>query len=392
MKVLVLLSILALASAVPVPAIEEKQRSWRLESKLHYRLANDLLEYHEKQRRSKSNYLPLYPDAPILTYVTVGTPRIDSFWLLDKSYPSRNISINQPYYDPDRSSTSQYVGNYTGFSGDLEALGDAYDDVLSMWPKLNATQRFGVIKQVNDPLWVNPSLPDGVIGYSWNPADKDNVTSDAAPILNLFAELAQQGISKRYYTQWLEDQTDPEYGRLYTMWTSFGSNLDGMCDPDYNMATLTYNPSTTSLEFMIKMFTYEQTNYAGGTAKVDTGVPAFLLPADTFVSLYSSIGPNYNYQYGIYEVPCTAAGQLPDFVFTIANQKYTIPSKSYVVDLLLGQGNCALSIEASDAFTTDYVLGTPFHWLYCIKMDIDNTEIGFSNNLLPQSIEAPQVH
>ncbi|KAI6185704.1 Peptidase A1 domain-containing protein [Aphelenchoides besseyi] len=366
--------ILLLVSTVTIINVHSEQKSFRLESKVRFRTATELRSYHEEKKKSHKNYIPNYPDLPILSLVTVGTPLSietgeESLWLLDKTYPGRNITVNQPYYDANQSSTSQLLGSYYGFSGNFQVAGDLYEDMLGIlgFPQVSMTN-FGVVK--NDP-----EVPSGVIGLSWNPVDKDNITASAAPILHLFSQF---GSSDRFYTQRLEDVTDPAIGREYSMWTEFGANLEGMCEENYIMTVLTYDESMYSLKFTLDSFSYSGSMYDGGDAKVDTGVPTILLPYDTFQEVYDKINPTYNYDYGIYEIECDQFVLLDDFIFTISKQTFTIPSSTYVVDLLLGDGMCVVSFDYSDYFTTPY-------------MDIDNTEIGFSKIIKHEPTYVPKT-
>ncbi|KAI6237900.1 Peptidase A1 domain-containing protein [Aphelenchoides besseyi] len=373
------------------------QKSFRLESKVRFRTAAELRSYHEEKKKLHKNYIPNYPDSPILSLITVGTPSVDysvaietgeeSLWLLDKSYPGRNT--NQPYYDANQSSTAQLLDSYFGFSGNFEVSGDLYEDMLGIlgFPQ-SAVTNFGVVKRVFDPYLNDPEVPSGVLGLSWNPADKDNLTASAAPILHLFSQF---GSSDRFFVQWLQDVTDAAEGREYSMWTQFGANLDGMCEEDYITAPLTYDESMYSLKFTLDSFSFSGQVYDGGDAKLDTGVPTILLPYDTFQDIYTLINPSYNYDLGIYEVECDQFVLLDDFVFIISKQKFAVPSTTYVVDLLLGDGMCAVAFDYSDYFTTPYVLGTPFHWEYCLKMDIDNTEIGFSKVVKHEPTYVPET-
>ncbi|KAI6212766.1 hypothetical protein M3Y94_00067500 [Aphelenchoides besseyi] len=111
----------------------------------------------------------------------------------------------------------------------------------------SAVTNFGVVKRVFDPYLNDPEVPSGVLGLSWNPADKDNLTASAAPILHLFSQF---GSSDRFFVQWLQDVTDAAEGREYSMWTQFGANLDGMCEEDYITAPLTYDESMFMMEAM----------------------------------------------------------------------------------------------------------------------------------------------
>ncbi|KAI6198920.1 J domain-containing protein [Aphelenchoides besseyi] len=209
-----------------------------------------------------------------------------------------------------QSSTSQLLGSYYGFSGNFQVAGDLYEDMLGIlgFPQVSMTN-FGVVKRIFDPYLNDPEVPSGVIGLSWNPVDKDNI------------------------------------GREYSMWTEFGANLEGMCEENYIMTVLTYDESMYSLKFTLDSF-----SYSGSI------VPTILLPYDTFQEVYDKINPTYNYDYGIYEIECDQFVLLDDFIFTISKQTFTIPSSTYVVDLLLGDGMCVVSFDYSDYFTTPYVL------------------------------------
>lgn len=128
-----------------------------------------------------------------------------------------------------------------------------------------------------------------------------------------------------------------------------------------NTFPLIWLRNSRSLAFSLDSFTYNGEEYVGGYAKVDSGVPQLLFPFKPFLAIYYDVLPDFDLELGIYTVDCSKATLLPDWTFTIGGKDYVVSSSTYVVDLLLPNGQCAWSAYTSDADTTDFVLGYVFH-------------------------------
>uniref|UniRef100_A0A914ZAZ0 Peptidase A1 domain-containing protein n=1 Tax=Panagrolaimus superbus TaxID=310955 RepID=A0A914ZAZ0_9BILA len=62
-------------------------------------------------------------------------------------------------------------------------------------------------------------------------------------------------------------------------------------------------------------------------------------------------GAKYDAVNGVYTVPCTTyqnSSALPDMIFTIGGQKYSIPQIEYILDLNLGNGQCVITAFSMD--------------------------------------------
>lgn len=113
---------------------------------------------------------------------------------------------------------------------------------------------------------------------------------------------------------------------------------------------------------------------------VDTGYPVILLPKDEYDVVYKAINPQLDYDTQLLVTPCSNAGKLPEFEFSINGRGYKVPSTEYVVDLELPNGNCAVAIGPNYDIDVQpkWVLGTPFLRQHCIVVDWDKKRIGFS--------------
>jgi hypothetical protein len=146
----------------------------------------------------------------------------EAIFLLAQDYPGRDVAFNQPFYNPEHSSTSKYVGDYHAFSGDLQVYGTTYSDLVGVskgfpcvlhskifaviiclqillfrmlfvmgryfilvvrqrlaaqhnamvwyvnsWTLPSTSFVLGAVNSVYDEQAVNPELPNGVLGLSW---------------------------------------------------------------------------------------------------------------------------------------------------------------------------------------------------------------------------------
>ncbi|KAI6242267.1 hypothetical protein M3Y99_00240500 [Aphelenchoides fujianensis] len=209
-----------------------------------------------------------------------------NLFFLAKTYPIRRQE--QPFYDAAASSTSRLVDadNYVALYGTVEVSGDVYADFVRLFDfDRSSIQRFGVVDFVeharrHDP----PVLPDGALGLSWNP---DRQPGDkASPVVNLFAAYPEL---PRFWCQWLADSATAD-SREYSVETSFGSCLEGTCEPMANHAPLYWFPGThESLAFLVDGFFYGNTRYTVGFAHADSGVPVVSMPLEVTDALLKEV-------------------------------------------------------------------------------------------------------
>lgn len=79
---------------------------------------------------------------------------------------------------------------------------------------------------------------------------------------------------------------------------------------------------------------------------------------------------------GILIVECNASDRLADFIFHIDGYQIPIPASNMIIDIGLGNNNCALAIDESKNMDVDWVLGTPFMKRFCTIFDEKQKRIG----------------
>lgn len=115
----------------------------------------------------------------------------------------------------------------------------------------------------------------------------------------------------------------------------------------------------------------------------DCREPAFVLNDAAYQMVYYALYPTYDYDFSMYTTNCSNANVFKDFVITVNGVELHVPATAYLTDVGLGGGLCALAIEYYSDYTTDFVLGLPFQETYCVKHDIDSSQVSFLN-ALPQ--------
>ncbi|KAI6224727.1 Peptidase A1 domain-containing protein [Aphelenchoides besseyi] len=390
MKRLLILVLFSLVSKIEVDG------NVQLIGRQYQKTASDVVEYMNRMRsRSHSNFIVGFPDNPILTTIQVGTPPknftvsietgTDDLWLLDPKYPG--IGVNQSAYDVNASTSGkQEDGKFEEISEDRGLYGNLFTDSINVFLGPFA-QTFGTVQGSNATDWDNPEFEfEGVLGLEWKPNSIKNVNSSSSPILNILAQLPSS--TPKFYVTWLQSKTIQDVGRYHDFIVTFGSIPTDKCDAsNFNFAPLTFNPQSEILSFVVdEFYVGSYTNLTAMPAKVDTGLPLILAPYDQWLGIYYEIDPDYSWELNLYVVTCHAVHMFPDWIFKINGITYTIPPTSYIVDLLLGDGSCAVMFNLADGYiVSGWGLGTPFLWNYCEYFDVDNQQIGFARALTDTS-------
>ncbi|KAI6218771.1 Peptidase A1 domain-containing protein [Aphelenchoides besseyi] len=401
-----LLAITVVILIVGVAGFEiiKDKKSYIIKSKKYHRNASQLRA--NRHRLSSSDIEQILPSEPFVTTIELGTSEqvftvsletaFDALWLADCER-MWNTNPNVPAFnasDPNSSATD--LGWGLVHTGIVWSVGERnYSDVVTLFEPTNqtfikATGGGGASFYLD---YHNRNL-SGAFGLSWDVNLKDEqVTNNSAPILNLFAAAPQL---PRFFVQAVGKNPTEDYSWSVT---SFGSELNGICDQTVvTSAALssTKRPYSSNFqvvapEFRADSFSLGQTKVVGDWVVVDSSLPIIILPDDAFDVVYQLIQPDFSYDYLFYTTDCTNAGKLDDFVFNVNGVELRVPSTSYIYDVGLNDGQCALAIQLSTYFTDiPYVLGTPIQYHYCIKFDIDNSEISFQK-YLPKVDEATTV-
>ncbi|KAI6218563.1 Eukaryotic aspartyl protease [Aphelenchoides besseyi] len=307
---------------------------------------------------------------------------VDSAWILDESYPSFNDGPGWRFNATGVNTTAIDAGRpFEALSGPYKVHGELYYDIVEEYEFIN--QSFGVVNKI-DGKSENPEFhwyTVGVLGFGWNPALKDEpVTPDSSPTLNIFAHYFPG--QPRYIIQELcFFESD---GQWYIGNNFFSNNISTVCDTTPIVSVpLSLDTKLNTLTFQLDSFTFGKYETYGETAKFDTALPIFLLPVHAFNIVYNDIQPDYNFDVGVYTTDCANRGKFGDFIFKIGGVQLTVPSAYYIVDIGLNNGQCSLSVGYTYDDSTPYALGLPLQYNYCVKWDVDNTEIAFLQNKYP---------
>jgi len=340
----------------------------------------------EGLRNKASGTQPLidYYDDFYLSNVTSGTPPqqfqivpdtgSSNYWVISsqcnsqacQGYPNSGWKKNR--FDSSKSSTySSQPG--TPFSiqyGSGSCNGNLGTDVLAFAGLSYATQVFGIATSIADVFGYQPI--DGIMGLGWPALAVDNVVP---PMQNLVPSL-----TKPLFTVWMDRKVAISMGGSGGLIT-YGDLDTTNCDATFNYVTLS---SKTYWQFAVDSFTVGTYSIAKSQQVIsDTGTSWLGGPQAGINDIVQATNAQYDAVDGLYTVPCSATG-LPDIVFTIGGMKYNIPQAEYVLDLELGNGNCAVTAFDFDfgGFGPQWILGDTFIRTYCNVYDIGQGRIGFS--------------
>lgn len=298
-----------------------------------------------------------------------------NLWVIDaacksqacKGYPDSGYTKNQ--YDSSKSST--WVKDGQRFSiqyGSGSCSGYLGDDTCSFGGLTIKDQKFGVSQTIAEVFGYQPV--DGILGLGWPSLAVDKVVP---PMQNLLDQLDQP-----IFTVWMDRVKDH-----IPMGENAGLITYGALDPVNCDATVTYTPlsSTTYWQFPIDGFAVGSYNAAKKDQVIsDTGTSWIGAPSAAIQGVVKATNAQYDFSNELYYVKCSQMEQLPDLVFTISGQKYNVKSVHYVVDLELGNGNCALTFFEMDGggFSPAWILGDTFIRAWCNVYDIGQKRIGFA--------------
>jgi hypothetical protein len=278
-----------------------------------------------------------------------------------------NKSASNIYQENGQSLELQYGSGYV--SGYLGV------DTFQFAGFTDQSQTFGLATYV-DPTFGQEQL-DGIFGLGWPQLSEDNVTP---PLQQILSQL-----DKPVFTVWLDRHKKPTDGQPNGGLITYGGEDTANCDKNFTYVTLSADLWWT---FPITNFKVGSQSFKSlGTQQVisDTGTSWLGIPTDEFNAVVSATNAQYDDDYGIYDIPCDAK-KLPDLELTIAGKKFSIPSSEYVVDLGLGNNQCALAAFDSQADDSDlndptnpgWILGDPFIRSYCNVYDFGNNRVGFA--------------
>jgi hypothetical protein len=325
-----------------------------------------------------------YYDDFYLGNITLGTPPqtfmivldtgSSNLWVIDAAcksqschgYPDSGYTKHQ--FNTTASST--YVAESKTFSieyGSGSCKGHLATDVLGFGGLTVQTQEFGVATSIAEVFGYQPV--DGILGLGWPALAVDKVVP---PMQNVLSQLDQP-----LFTVWLDRKLDIPMAESAGLIT-YGALDSVNCDSTVNYVPLS---AETYWQFPIQAFSIgSYTDSKTQQVISDTGTSWIGLPSSDLNGIVKQTGATYDFEDGLYYVPCSKMYTLPDLQFKINNINYNVSSVEYVLDLELGNGNCALTFFSMDfgGFGPSYILGDTWIRQYCNIYHIGNKAIGFA--------------
>jgi hypothetical protein len=319
-----------------------------------------------------------------LSNISIGTPpqsfqiQLDTgssnLWVVDDTCTDPVCDgVDNPFFPPwqkqkyhrDQSSTFKKDGTpFEIFYGSGSCSGELEIDTLH-WASFDVPDvTFGAASSIADVFGYFPM--DGILGLGWPSIAEDAVTP---PFQKLMPQL-----DKGLFTVWLDRHVKPSEGAVGGLIT-YGAIDQVNCDKD-----VVYTDLSSESYWQFKVDKFAVADYSADTLQAisDTGTSFLYGPSDAVDAIIAASNAQYDFQSGLYVVPCKDAKNLPDLVFTVSGTDLKIPATEHITDLELGDGNCALGVDYGFGFDFDWLLGDSFIRTYCNVYDVENERIGFA--------------
>ncbi|KAI6177405.1 hypothetical protein M3Y97_00903500 [Aphelenchoides bicaudatus] len=309
--------------------------------------------------------------------ITLDTGSSD-LWVVDESCTGDACDgydnpIFQPkwnknkYHRGDSSSYKKDGTQFVYFYGSGMCSGKQAIDTLNLGGLTVTGQTFGAADYIDDTFGYQPI--DGILGLGWPEISENDVTP---PIQNL---IAAGQLDKPLFSVWLDRHVKPSEGQTGGLLT-YGGIDQTNCD-----SQITYTPISVEGYWQFAISSFAVGKYKSKkSAQVisDTGTSFLLGPTDAVDSVASQSGATYDFNVGLYTLPCDSAKSLPDLIFTVNGVDLKVPGNEHVLDLELPNGYCALGVESRDGGDLDWILGDAFIRSYCNIYDVGGKQIGFA--------------
>uniref|UniRef100_A0A7I4YZG6 Peptidase A1 domain-containing protein n=1 Tax=Haemonchus contortus TaxID=6289 RepID=A0A7I4YZG6_HAECO len=239
-------------------------------------------------------------------------------------------------------------------------------DVVSFAGLSIPRQEFGVANSLAEIFGHQPV--DGILGLGWPALAVDNVVP---PMQNLLSSLDQP-----LFTVWMDRKLTVSNGGNAGLIT-YGAIDTKNCQSQINYVPL----SATYWQFPIDYFAMGNRIEAMTKQVIsNTGTSWIGAPYSSLSAIVERTGATFDFMNELYTVDCSTQKTQPDLNFSINGIKYNVPSVEYVLDLILGNGKCALAIFGMDSggFGPAWIFGDPWIRTYCNIYDIGQKRIGFA--------------
>ncbi|XP_059180665.1 pepsin A-like [Centropristis striata] len=271
---------------------------------------------------------PMTNDADLSYYgvISIGTPPQSFKVVFDTG--SSNLWVPSVYctspacekhkeYDPEKSSTYRQNGQPLNIRyGTGSMTGILGYDTVTVGGLAVKNQIFGLSK--TEAPFMEFMRADGMLGLAYPSIS----ASGATPV---FDNMMSQGlVDQDLFSVYLSHK--PEKGSVVTF---------GGIDPNHYSGSISWIPLSSERFWQITVDSITINGQVvacdgGCQAIVDSGSSAIVGPPSSITNIYQQVGATFNQQNGVYTFNCDSIAQMPDVIFHINGQEFTLPSSAYV--------------------------------------------------------------
>ncbi|CAL8368398.1 unnamed protein product [Lota lota] len=358
MKWLVLLSVLvAFAECLhKIPLIKGKTARESLQEQGLWEEYRKAHPYNPTVKFIQGGSEPMTNDADLSYYgvVSIGTPPQSFSVIFDTGssnlwvpsvYCTSQACNNHRKFNPQQSTTFQWGSEALSIQyGTGSMTGHLAVDTVEVGGITVANQVFG-ISRTEAPFMAN-MVADGILGLAFQSIASDNVV----PVFDNM--VAQDLVSQPLFSVYLSSNNQD--GSVVVF---------GGIEENYYSGAITWIPLTSATYWQIKMDSVTINGNAvacngGCQAIIDTGTSLIVGPSSDISNMNSWVGATTD-QYGDASVNCQNIGSMPDVVFTLNGNAFSVPASGYVsqnsygCNTGFGGGNDQLWI-LGDVFIREY--------------------------------------
>ncbi|VDD85280.1 unnamed protein product [Enterobius vermicularis] len=253
-------------------------------------------------------------------------------------------------------------------------MGIIGEDVIEFASLSYSKQKFGVAISIASIFGYQPV--DGIMGLAWPSLTG---ASTVPPVQNILPQLDQPLFTVYYKRNYLFSNNAVDGGLI-----TFGA-----IDLEHCSENIFYVPlsSKSYWQFTINGFAFKlhvsfgdynmTKNYE---AISDTGTSWIGGPSAVIDELAGIAGAVYDAEDDIYVIDCDEQSKGKNLTVTINGTELYIPSNQYIINLDLGDNQCAMTFFPIDlsGFGPQWIFGATMIRTYCQIYDVGNGQLGFA--------------